>query len=35
VATITTSKLDSRAHYFALRGTGNIVTHDNLVIESR
>jgi hypothetical protein len=35
VATITTSKLDNRAHYFALRGTGNIVTHDNLVIESR
>jgi hypothetical protein len=33
--TVTINKLDTRTHYFALRGTGNIVTHDDVVIESR
>jgi hypothetical protein len=33
--TVTTDKLGAQAHYFAMRGTGNIVAHDNLRIEPR
>jgi hypothetical protein len=32
---LTIDKLTSQAHFFALRGTGNIVAHDNLKIEPR
>lgn len=35
LTTVTTSKLDTRTHYYALRGTGNIVVHDNVTIEPR
>lgn len=35
MTTVTTDKLSTQTHYFALRGTGNIVAHDNLRIEPR
>ncbi|MFP5503427.1 MAG: hypothetical protein ACLGIN_13140, partial [Candidatus Sericytochromatia bacterium] len=35
MTTLTHSMLNTQAHYFALRGTGNIVVHDNLRIEPR
>ena len=35
MSTVTHSMLNTQPHYFALRGTGNIVVHDNLIIEPR
>ncbi len=33
--TVTSTLITNQAHWFALRGAGNVVTHDNLLIEPR
>jgi hypothetical protein len=35
MGTVSSSVVYDRPHYFALRGTGNIVTHDTIKIEPR
>ena len=35
MATLKSSVITTQAHWFALRGTGNVVTHDNIRIEPR